>query len=67
MQLETKLSAKFITDNPCTPEEQISLDALNMHTEEIAEKLQSTFRLLIIEMLEIKRANFTKEKINAGS
>lgn len=56
LELRTELTAKFISPVPCaTPEEQMSLDALNHHAEEIAERLQTAFRLLITEMLDVKR------------
>jgi len=67
MQLETKISAKFVVKGKITPEQQESLDALNKHTEDICETLQSTFQTLIIEMLTLKRESFTKESNHAGS
>jgi hypothetical protein len=60
MQLRTEIVAKFVTDVPPSPEEQVSLDALNKHVEDICESLQPTFTNLIIEMLELKRQTFTK-------
>ncbi|RLB93542.1 MAG: hypothetical protein DRH26_03605 [Deltaproteobacteria bacterium] len=64
MELRTEISAKFITITPGTPEEQASLAALNMHTEAITQSLQGVFKTLIIEMLELKRQNFTETTIN---
>jgi len=59
MNLETKISAKFVTQMPPSPAEQQSLDALNQHAEEICESLQPVFQKLVIEMLELKRRCFT--------
>lgn len=61
LHLQTKISAEFVTQVP--PEsvaEQVSLDALNMHAEDICESLQPIFRQLIIEMLELKRKTFSQ-------
>jgi hypothetical protein len=59
--LETNLTAKFISIHPLSPTEQASLDALNEHAREITDRLQAAFRLLITEMLDLKRGQFTKE------
>lgn len=58
--LETNIIAKFTSDAPITPEQQASLDALNAHAEEVTERLQSAVRVLITEMLDLKRAQYTK-------
>lgn len=56
IQLETCISARFIPMlPPATPAEQASIDAMNHHAAEITERLQETFRLLVIEMMDIKR------------
>jgi hypothetical protein len=69
LQLETNITAKFISLSPLSPQEQISLDALNIHAYEITERLQPVLRLLVAEMLDIKREQFTttKEEYYAGS
>jgi hypothetical protein len=64
--LETNLSAKFVTTVvPDSEEKQQSLDAMNMHLENITEQLQSVFRLLIIEMMTLKQEHYTGEKKDA--
>ena len=60
--LETNLSARFISKVNLSPEEQASLDALNFHAEEITQRLQSVFRTLVTEMLDLKRAHYAKER-----
>lgn len=55
MEFATKITAKFQYQLQPTPEEQAQLDALNAHAEEICERLQGTFRNLIIEFLEVKK------------
>jgi len=69
MQLETKISAKFLKeeDEVVNYEQQQSLDALNKHTEDCCEILQPIFQTLIIEMLTLKRESFAKENNHAGS
>lgn len=62
MNLETNLSAKFIATGLRTAAEIKSMDSLNKHAEEITERLQQVFRLLIVEMLDIKRQQFVKEE-----
>jgi hypothetical protein len=57
IQLETNLSAKFIPMIQPNNSEQIILDELNTHAEQCAEILQSVFRKLVIEMLELKRSS----------
>jgi hypothetical protein len=59
MQMETNLSVKFIYAATPTKEEQASLDALNIHADDIAESLQTVFRALVIEMLSLKRKTHT--------
>jgi hypothetical protein len=62
--METVLTARFVPRvAPESPEEQASIDALNMHAEEIAEKLQPVFRDLVLSMLELKRPHFTTPKV----
>lgn len=66
MQLETKITVRFLSDVPCTTvEEQVFMDSLNAHAGEIAESLQGAMRLLVIEMLGMKRKTFNKEAVNA--
>jgi hypothetical protein len=66
MILETKLVARFINPNDdISAEEIISLNALNTHTEAVAEQLQTAFRLLIVEMLELKRHQYAEDNPNA--
>lgn len=60
MHLETKISAVFVTMGQPDHHQQASLDALNKHAEDICETLQPVFQRLIIEMLELKRQNFTQ-------
>lgn len=60
LSLRTDIHAKFEYLTPPTPEEQISVDALNGHAEEICESLQPIFNSLVINMLELKRGHFAK-------
>lgn len=66
MHLETKISARFVTAlPPASVEEAKSLLALNYHAEQICETLQPIFQKLVIDMLELKRAQFTAGGTNA--
>lgn len=67
LDFETNISARFHSKTQLDPQQQASLDALNVHVQEIAGRLQTTVRLLITEMLYIKRAQFTKEENHEGS
>ena len=57
MQLETTITARFVEEN-ATPEQQANLDAMNVHAEDCAQRLQGPFAKLIIEMMDIKRDVF---------
>ena len=59
MQLETTITARFV-DEDATPEEQANLDAMNVHAEDCAQRLQGPFAKLIIEMMDIKREVFAQ-------
>ena len=66
LALETQLTARFVSSVACnTPEEQQSLDTLNHAVEDVTERLQGTFRLLIIEMLTLKREALTGGETDA--
>lgn len=66
--LETKLTARFVSMVPLSPAGQAALDAMNVHAEECANRLQAAFRLLVTEMLDIKHDFYAKEaKQHAGS
>ena len=58
MELETTITAKFIMKD-ATPEMQRNIDAMNTHAEDCANRLQNTFRGLIVEMMDMKRQQFS--------
>jgi len=60
--LETNLTAVFTASGELSPEEQASLEALNFHAAEISHRLQPVIRLLVTEMLDLKRAQYAKER-----
>ena len=60
LTLRTEIHAKFEYRDAPTPEEQVSVDALNMHAEEICETLQPIFNSLVINLLELKRGHYAK-------
>ena len=62
LQMRTTITCQFIPMAPPTPEEQVSLDALNHHAEDCAERMQTAVQLLIAEMLDIKREQFSTPK-----
>lgn len=56
MKFETKITAKFIPDMPPTTiKDKAKLDELNKEAEDVVNRLQATFRNLVIEMLSLKR------------
>lgn len=55
MQLRTEIHAKFMTMQPPSPQQQVIMDRLNAAAEQVCEVLQPVFRLLVIEMLQMKR------------
>jgi hypothetical protein len=59
MQLETVITARFVEED-ATPEQQANLDAMNVHADDCAKRLQGPFSSLIIEMMDLKRATFAK-------
>jgi hypothetical protein len=66
LALETKLTARFVSMTPLTPAGQASLNAMNIHAEECAQRLQAAFRLLITEMLDMKHDFYAQEAQYAG-
>ena len=57
MQLETKLTVRFLPDpgEEVTPESTIAMNALNVQAEAIADFLQPTLQTLVIKMIALKR------------
>lgn len=66
--METSITIRFALkkEEPLTPVEQASLDALNQHAADVARRLQAPMRVLATEMLDLKRDIYAKETSNAG-
>jgi len=59
LQLRTEIRAKFATQQEPDPATAANIAILNQHVDAVCESLQPVFRLLIIEMLELKRKTHT--------